>query len=337
MAPILGRSISEHWGKTGAKPSPWGPTAAWSPQVGSQERLILAATRCPPARGTPFFIRKALPSGEHLWSKVLPYSSGAAAWAVAIDHEGNVGIAGFLERGSIDMGGHQLTASSQEMLVARFSPIGEHLWSRSVHGSDRIQASTISVDSFGDVFVAGQFRESVDFGTGALVAAGHQDDVFLVKLSGKSGQTVWARQLGGSDDDRAESMAIGDDGSIVVAGASRRTKSDPVEPQSAEQALIVLEYGHGKAALVAKFSATGALLWKKLSSGTNEEEASRVVATTNGDFVVAGEFDRALSWGDTRLVSSGSQDVFVLRNSTGPGIPYGPGLWAQAASISLRD
>ncbi|WP_437952030.1 hypothetical protein WME98_15695 [Sorangium sp. So ce296] len=71
-------------------------------------------------------------------------------------------------------------------------------------------------DVSGNYYVSGAFEGTVDFGAGPLTSAGGSD-VFVLKLD-PSGSVIWSRRFGAEYDDESVTVAIGDGGSIFVAG-----------------------------------------------------------------------------------------------------------------------
>ena len=69
----------------------------------------------------------------------------------------------------------------------------------------------------GDLTIAGTFKDATDLGAGLLSSTGGVD-IFLVRISGTTGATLWAIRLGSSGTDRPESLMIDDSGNLVVTG-----------------------------------------------------------------------------------------------------------------------
>ncbi len=87
---------------------------------------------------------------------------------------------------------------------------------------------------------------------------------------------TWQQRLGGSADEAWESVCPAGDGGIVVCGYTSSTNGDAGE------------LGGGTDAWVAKFSASGQLLWKKRYGGSKLDFANSVVPGEGGGFIMAG-------------------------------------------------
>jgi hypothetical protein len=84
-------------------------------------------------------------------------------------------------------------------------------------------ASSVAVDKFGSVYIAGSFGGTLDFdpgpGTYTLSSAG-ASDMFVAKFS-KEGDLLWARRFGGLRGDGAGDVAVDQDGNAYVTGNTR--------------------------------------------------------------------------------------------------------------------
>lgn len=127
-------------------------------------------------------LNPALDPNTHLWSKRFGDDNFQIASSVACDmSNGDVVLSGYFD-GAIDLGGGSLmTSGNKDIVVARFDPDGNHLWSRRF-GDGAVQyGGVVKVDSLGNVVVAGNYEGVVDFGYGALPSAGGTD-IYLAKL-----------------------------------------------------------------------------------------------------------------------------------------------------------
>ena len=127
------------------------------------------------------FVAKLSPSGAHIWSKKFGSTSSDQAYGVAVDGTGNVVITGYFI-GPADFGGGPLASTGMDIFVAKYSPSGNHLWSRSFGGSSSDIGNAVAIDGTGNVLLTGTFQSAIDFGTGQVTSAGALD-MFLVKLA----------------------------------------------------------------------------------------------------------------------------------------------------------
>jgi hypothetical protein len=143
---------------------------------------------------------------------------------LAADSSGNTWLTGALV-GSQDFGGGVLTSrGGADIFVVKLGPRGEHLFSKSFGDSAEQQGEGIAVDRDDNVFIAGVFASSVDWGPGALMLkpatcpaeAWCKTSGFVAKLDAQ-GDALWSASLGPM---RAlPGVATDSHGNVVLSGA----------------------------------------------------------------------------------------------------------------------
>src|SRR5437660_1605268 len=164
------------------------------------------------------FLVKYSSTGAHVWSKRIGGTGYDLGEAVAVDGSGNVVVAGYFQ-GTIDCGGGPLTSAGLgDMFVAKYSATGQHLWSKRFGGTGDDYVHGIAVDGSGDVFLTGQFTNTIDFGGPALTSAGYED-IFLAKISGASGGYLWSKRFGSATrTDAGYGVAVDGSGNVAITG-----------------------------------------------------------------------------------------------------------------------
>jgi hypothetical protein len=134
--------------------------------------------------GSDIFLVKYSASGSHVWSRGFGTTSslGETVNSVAVDTGNNVLLTGSIV-GSVNFGGGALTGSgSYDVFIAKFRADASHVWSKRAGAGYDDHGWGIAADSTGNVFCAGDFVQSVNFGGGALVNDAGTDS-FVVKLT----------------------------------------------------------------------------------------------------------------------------------------------------------
>lgn len=104
------------------------------------------------------------------------------AEAVALDSSGNIYVVGHFQ-GTVDFGGGPLTSSGDaDVFVLSRTATNAHRFAYSFGGWGYDAPYGVAVDSAGDIYVAGEFEQTVAFGASSLTSKG-LSDVFLVKIS----------------------------------------------------------------------------------------------------------------------------------------------------------
>jgi hypothetical protein len=155
-------------------------------------------------------------SGAHLWSKRFGDPANQLGQSVSFDGYGNAYFAGHIT-GSADFGGGLLTsAGSYDAVVAKFDAAGTHQWSRRVGDGSYQYVTAMSVSPLGDVFLAGHFAGTMDFGGGPLTSSG-ASDAFLAKLA-TSGAHRWSQRFGDANNQIPHGVALRSAGGAHMVG-----------------------------------------------------------------------------------------------------------------------
>jgi hypothetical protein len=84
---------------------------------------------------------------------------------------------------------------------------------------------------------------------------------------------------------------------------------------------------------VAKYSASGTLIWKKTFGGNYSDRAIDLAVGPDQNIVVTGQFFGTVSFGSTTLTSVGnSKDIFIVKLD-----PQGNVLWARSEGGSMAE
>jgi hypothetical protein len=132
-------------------------------------------------------------------------------------------------------------------------------WLRVIRSQDHAEVADVVLRPDGTVAVTGQFEGPTIFGKGT---AGGVDAFVAVFRPG--GKLLWSAVLGGSGADWGTGVASGDEGQVIVAGATESAMFDgkPVESQ--------------RDAFVAVFTPDGSLAWSELLGGDGIDGAAGV-------------------------------------------------------------
>jgi hypothetical protein len=194
-------------------------------------------------------------------------------------------------------------------------------WARKAGGSDSDVGSGIVVDGSGNSYVIGGFIGTTIFGNFTLTSSG-LSDVFIAKYD-PAGTVLWAMKAGGTDDEYGASIAVDGSGNCYVTGqfgGSATFGNTTVVSSGSEDVFI------------AKYDATGAVLWVKQAGGTSSDEGYDIAVDNSGNSYVTGYFSGSATFGSTILTGSGSADIFIAKYNA-----VGTMLWASQAGGTSGD
>jgi hypothetical protein len=187
-------------------------------------------------------------------------------------------------------------------------------WARAMGGTGFDYSDGIAVDSEGNVYTTGHFRNTADFDPGAgnynLTSAG-EDDIFVQKLD-SSGELVWAHSHGGARGDIGIDIAVDGSGSVYTTGSYEGTVDfDP------GAGTFNLTSARQHDAYVQKLDASGNLLWVRSMGSTDHASGFAIAVDGEGNVYTTGSFQGSLysdsDGGTVTLTSTGSSNIFVQK------------------------
>ncbi len=293
--------------------------------------LSLAFSMGGHAQGVVFEWAKKMGSGSTVAGIFSEEEQGNA---IAVDKEGNVYTTGtFRETADFDPGPatFNLTAAGdRDIFVSKLDATGALVWALRLGGAGNDEGLTITTDTLGNVYLAGKFEGTVDFDPGpgvtSFVSMG-MHDIFLLKLDA-SGALIWARQIGGDDDQLANVIAVDKAGNVYTTGWITRTTpatsgAADFDPGPGVYTLTAAAYNN---AFISKLDSNGNFVWAKQIVATNSEGYG--LALSDGYVYSAGGFsgsaDMDPSPGGTYMLNAMIADEYVLKLDTA-----GSFVWAR--------
>ncbi|MEP7264818.1 MAG: SBBP repeat-containing protein [Bacteroidota bacterium] len=290
------------------------------------------------------FISKLDASGNFVWAKQFSGNSFDVAFAIAVDANGNVYTTGmFTDTTDFDPGPgvyNLISAGSDDIFVSKLDDSGNFVWAKrlgsatsAASGSSLDVGYGIAVDASGNVYTAGNFYDTADFDpdntiTYDLTSFGTHD-IYVSKLDA-SGNFVWAKQMGGTADDFARSVALDVSGNIYVTGnfyniADFDPGSDTFNLTAANSASY-----QNYDIFIAKLDAAGNFVWAKQLGGPHttgsflSDNGYSIVVDAQGNIYTTGYFPDTADFdpgaGTYNLMATGGigSDIFVSKlNSSG--------------------
>ena len=248
-------------------------------------------------------------------------SSNDSAYAVAVDGEGHIYVAGTTWSADFPvLNPIVATRSEQQGFVSKFSADGRLLFSTTLGGSG---ARGVAVGRSGDIFVTGNaHRDTVPIKNAIQPVRAGDSDAFVARVRADGSGLVYSTYLGGSRAESASGLALHTDEDVVVVGVTSSPDFPTVRAGRVQPS--------GFDAFVAAVSADGAVLeFSTLVGGRQNDKANGVAIAPDGIAYVIGttesaDFpitDDAL---DAACGSDGRCNESVVRIRSVPMIGYAP-------------
>ena len=265
------------------------------------------------------------------WSRSAGSPGDDRAHAVAVDVAGNVAVTGYFS-GTVDLGGGPLTSDHlpfldannyRDVFVARYTAAGSHRWSRRLGADADDRGNAVAVDGGGNVVVAGNVQNYVDFGDGVITGTEGGFDAFVAKYAAADGAHLWSKRFGTSGIEGAYGVAADASGNVVAVGHFENTIAPAGAPLTSAGGLDVF---------VVKYGPTGTPLWAKRFGGSAFDYGYGAAFDGTGNVLVVGAFYGSVDFGGGALVSAGGLDVFAAKYG-----PTGTHLWSKRFGGPLDD
>ncbi len=247
------------------------------------------------------FVTKLTPNGTGLvYSTYLGGNLDDYGYGIAVDSNGNAYVCGNTSSTNFPVvNAFQPSLRSTGIgnaFVAKLNSTGSALlFSTYFGGSGNDGASAISVDSFGNVYIAGT-TDSPDFPLKnplqpSLYGGSNSgfNDAFVAKLDPTGTNLLYSTYLGGSDD-RAQDLAVDTNGNAYITGTTDSADfpiTNAVQPVAGVDANSDVED-----AFVVKINPSGtALVYSSYLGGTRDDEGNGIAVDSHGDAYVTGFSD----------------------------------------------
>lgn len=254
------------------------------------------ALQRPTAGGTDFCLIKLSPAGQPQWVRSIGGSKTDRGYGVACDASGNVYVTGHYESADALADGVKLPqAGDYDLFVAKYDRDGKLLWIRSEGGSGYDYGHGIAIDRQGDVVVAGAVGMNAVFdGTGLK----NSNRAFFCAKYSPAGELRWVKASTDKLNGSAQGVAVDAAGGIYLGGLASGSGSFAGRTLASATT----------AALVAKLTPAGEIVWTSLLPGTPSALYHEITCDDQGRVWAAGMFKGSVSVLGETLQTTGEKD-----------------------------
>ncbi|OFX34249.1 MAG: hypothetical protein A2X08_02320 [Bacteroidetes bacterium GWA2_32_17] len=187
-------------------------------------------------------------------------------------------------------------------------------WAKKLAGTNNNYSLSIKIDNSGNVYTSGSFQETVDFnpgvGTFNLTSMGNYD-IFIYK-SDAFGNFIWAKSIGGINDDYGFSIAIDVFDNVYIIGYFDGTVDfDP------GLGTYNLTSAGNDDIFISKLNASGNFVWARAMGGMYYDFGYSIALDTYGNIYTTGTFygtaDFDPGYETFNLTSLVSNDIFISK------------------------
>lgn len=213
--------------------------------------------------------------------------------------------------GTVIVGEAFVAGNGSNVKIIKLNSSGTLQWEKLYGGSNNDSGRSILQTADG-----GYIAASVSKSTDGDVTGNHGNyDFWLLRLDA-SGNLLWQKSFGGSEEDYAHEIIPANDGGFLIAGHTFSVNGD-----------VTANNGMGDFWII-KIDDVGNLLWQKNYGGSDDDLATGIVATADG-YIIAGQ--SSSSNGDVSQ-NNGEADVWTVKINNS-----GAMQWEKSTGGSLDD
>ena len=251
------------------------------------------------------FVARVGASGQFDWAVAMGGPHWEHANGIAADKNGNAYIVGY-HRGASTFGATSLPApkGANNAFVTKVTLRGRVEWAKSIGGDHGTYAASLSVGPSGDLYLAGLFSGTAQFGSAALSStAGNVNSAFVARMTTR-GRIGWAVQVASKDGAQARDVGVSTAGIVHVVGsfAGTATCGRFSGKSAGEQDAFVLRLDN-----------QGRPLDLLVEGGAGHESITAVAIDARGNSFLGGLFSGKATLGLSPVASRGGNDGFVWK------------------------
>ncbi len=197
------------------------------------------------------------------------------------------------------------------------------LWAKNAVGTGWDDGYSVAVDASGNAYVTGFYLSpTITFGNFTLTNAGA--DIFLVKYDA-IGNVLWAKNGGGTTNDRGVSVAVDASGNAYVTGYFNSS--------TITFGTYTLTNAGSYDIFLVKYDSSGNVLWAKSAGGTSSDDGASVAVDASGNSYVTGAFSSdTITFGSYTLTNASGTDIFLVKYDVSGNV-----VWATSTTGTSLD
>lgn len=222
------------------------------------------------------FLAKINPQGQVLWMKDIQGLGNEYAYGLSVNSQGKIALGGWMQ-GSISFNGSSNVpnVSNRAAYLAVYDTAGLYQWHQIVDGASNEYAYACLASESGDFFLAGSYRNTVDFdpgpGSDSYTSNFGGNDVFISKYDA-TGQYQWVQVLGQNSFEAASGLAEDLNQNIYLTGDFSATQD--FDASAASQSLTSNGFTD---IFVLSLSNSGQFRWVRQLGGSGGDKPNAIV------------------------------------------------------------
>ncbi len=261
------------------------------------------------------YVAKMDSQGNYLWAKASQSSDahyiGIMPYGLDVDTNGNVYVGGHFGCNTIRFGAITLTKTAPiynfnfNMYLVKYDSNGNELWARNT-GSNYDNGTctrTVKTDSQNNVYAAGYFSNTINFGATTLNATGGSQQ-FIVKYD-TDGNVLWAKAASATPGyNTIHAIDVDENNNVFTAGTYNNTQMDFGNGVSLTNSIVT-----DGAVFVVKYTSGGDAVWARKATSLNANNALNIECKSENEIYVCGTFNNPTMTFGNQMVTKSENNV----------------------------
>lgn len=253
------------------------------------------------------FVAKMSPSGNFLWVRTFEAIDGERDNRIAIDSAANVYITGgFWGNKNLGMGMVN-SNGGVDIFVTKFDSAGNQQWVRTCGSAWSDRGNAITVDQHQQVYITGEFRDKVWFGTDTINNHGGPGgrDIFVAKIS-TAGNWFWGKRAGSNGGgDRGNRIVADRNEHLYVTGQTKGTA------YFGNNVTLYCDPADSIQIFVAGMDTNGKWRWAVEAGGTLEDRSNSICVDDSCNLYITGFFQTTAYFDSLSVTATMRRDIFI--------------------------
>ena len=220
------------------------------------------------------------------------------------DNENNLFVTGVFSGETVFENKKLISTGNQSVFAAEYNSEGELIWAQKYGSQGDVSSKSLSLNSKGEIFICGSFKESFTFGNTTIKSSDFSDN-YLAKLDNK-GNPLWIKHIITDSKGKNTFVVCDQNDNLYYAGTFYKSIEFEIKTLKAESSSDIF---------LAKYDKNGVFSDAITISGFNGEELNDLKCDTEGNIYLTGSFKNEIKFSDALFTSKGREDIFIAKFS----------------------
>ena len=247
-------------------------------------------------------------NNEVEWAKSIGGNSSDEIVAVTETYDNGIVVCGNFESKKINLGNENAIDNSgynYNGIIIKYDSKGNLLWTKRLNeNSNENMIKSITETDNGELILTGYVKNNIEINDNLTLEAQGEKDGLIAKLD-ENGNIIWAKLVGGTEDEELLSITVVNDNKIIAGGYFSNQiviNGNNIVSQGKTDGLIL------------EFDSKGEIIWKDIIGGSGEDRVLSLSKDLNDGYIVGGYFSDSINLNNgLKIDSNGNKDALLIK------------------------